>query len=96
MIQATGCATGNTMDYQQTIDDMSQEVYQRLVRAVEIGKWPDNKPLTPEQRVHAMRAIIAWGERHLPEQQRVGYIDKQKKAGEMCDTPLETPLKWSE
>lgn len=94
--QVTGFATENTMGYQQTIDDMSPEIYQRLVRAVELGKWPDNKPLTSEQRVHAMRAIIAWGERHLPAQQRVGYIDKQKKAGELCDAPLETPLKWSD
>ncbi len=91
-----GDATDNTMNYQQTIDDMSPEIYQRLVRAVEIGKWPDDKVLTSEQRVHAMRAIIAWGERHLPAQQRVGYIDKQQKAGELCDAPQETPLKWSE
>lgn len=84
------------MDYQQTIDNMSPEIYQRLVRAVEIGKWPDNRVLTPEQRAHAMRAIIAWGERHLPRQERVGYIDKQQKAGDLCDTPLETPLKWSQ
>lgn len=84
------------MDYQQTIDEMSPEIYQRLVRAVEIGKWPDSKPVTPEQRVHAMRAIIAWGERHLPEQQRVGYIDRQQKTGESCAAPTETPLTWSE
>jgi uncharacterized protein len=84
------------MDYQQAINDMSPDIYQRLVRAIEIGKWPDNKPLTPEQREHAMRAVIAWGERHLPVQQRVGYIDKQHKEGQSCDAPVETPLKWSE
>jgi hypothetical protein len=84
------------MDYQQAIETMSPEIYQRLVRAVELGKWPDGKVLTAEQRVHTMQAIIAWGERHLPEQERVGYIQKKEKAGEQCDTPLETPLKWRE
>ena len=47
------------MDYQQMIDSMSPEIYQSLKRSVELGKWPDGKPLTPEQRQHAMQAIIA-------------------------------------
>jgi uncharacterized protein YeaC (DUF1315 family) len=85
-----------SMDYQQTIETLSPEMYQRLVRAVEMGKWPDGKVVTPEQRAHAMQAIIAWGERHLPEQERVGYVQKKQKDSEPCDTPLETPLKWRE
>ena len=85
-----------TMDYQQTIENMSPEVYQRLVRAIELGRWPDGKVLTPEQRAHAMQAVIAWGELHLPAQERVGYIEKKQKDGEQCDEPLETPLQWRE
>ncbi len=84
------------MDYKQTINSMSPEIYQRLLRAVELGKWPDNKTLTPEQRVHAMQAIIAWGERHLPEQDRIGYVEKKPAASDPCETPAETPLKWQE
>lgn len=84
------------MDYQQLIDSMSPEIFQSLRRSVEVGKWPDGKPLTPEQRENAMQAIIAWGEKHLPRQQRVGFIDKGRKAGEVCDDPLEKPLKWRE
>ena len=84
------------MDYQQMIDSMSPEIYQSLKRSVELGKWPDGKPLTPEQRQHALQAIIAWGEKHLPQEQRVGYIDKGHKAGDSCDDPLETTLNWKE
>jgi uncharacterized protein len=84
------------MDYQQTIETLSPQIYQRLLRAVELGRWPDNSIVTPEQREHAMQAIIAWGERHLPEQDRVGYVEKKPAASEPCDTPLETPLKWQE
>ncbi len=82
------------MDYQQAIETMTPEIYQRLLRAVELGKWPDGKLLTDEQRTHSMQAIIAWGERHLSERERVGFIQKKEKAGEQCDTPPETPLKW--
>lgn len=84
------------MDYKQTIETLSPDIYQRLVRAVELGRWQDNSPLTPVQREHAMRAIIAWGEQHLPEQERVGYIEKKPAASEPCAAPLEKPLKWQD
>ena len=56
------------MDYQQLIDTMSPQIYQSLKRSVEVGKWPDGRALTQEQRETTMQAMIAWGEKHLPEQ----------------------------
>jgi uncharacterized protein YeaC (DUF1315 family) len=84
------------MDYQQLIDTMSPQIYQSLKRSVEVGKWPDGRALTQEQRETTMQAMIAWGEKHLPEQDRVGFIDKQHKAGDSCDDPLEMPLNWKD
>ena len=78
------------------IESLSPEIYQSLKRSLELGKWPDGKPMSPEQRRHAMQAVIAWGEKHLPEDQRVGYIDRGQRAGERCDDPLESTLKWQE
>ncbi len=83
-----------TMDYRQLIDAMTQGIYRSLRRAVEIGKWPDGRPLTPEQRSESMQALIAWGQMHLPENERIGFIDRGHKAGKMCDDPTETTLKW--
>ncbi len=82
------------MDYQQLIASMTPETYRSLRRAVELGKWSDGKVLTPEQRENAMQAVIAWGEKHLDPEQRIGYIDKGHKAGDSCDDPQETPLNW--
>lgn len=82
------------MDYQQMIASMTPQMYQNLRRAVELGKWPDGSRVTPEQRENAMQAIIAWGERHLPPAERVGFVDKGHKAGDSCDDPEETPLNW--
>ncbi len=82
------------MDYQQMIASMTPQMYQNLRRAVELGKWPDGSKVTPEQRENAMQAIIAWGERHLPPAERVGFVDKGHKAGDSCDDPEETPLNW--
>jgi uncharacterized protein YeaC (DUF1315 family) len=85
-----------TMDYQQMIDSMSPETYHSLRHSVEVGKWPDGTPLTREQRGNAMQAVIAWGEKHLAESERVGYVDKGHKAGDSCDDPQETTLTWKD
>jgi uncharacterized protein YeaC (DUF1315 family) len=82
------------VDYLQLIETMTPEIYRSLVRSVETGKWPNGNALTPEQRQESLQAVIAWGKLHLPEEQRVGYIDKGKKAGSSCDKPVETTLNW--
>ncbi|MDX1733727.1 MAG: DUF1315 family protein [Halioglobus sp.] len=80
------------MDYQQLIENMSPELYRSLLRAVETGKWPDGRVVTPEQRENALQAVIAWGEQHLQPDERVGFIDRGHKAGDACDEPA--PLKF--
>lgn len=84
------------MDYLKTIAEMSPEIYARLQRAVETGRWPDGNPLTPEQKASALQAVIAYGELHLEASQRVGFIDRGHKAGEMCDDPEVVPLKFKD
>ena len=84
------------MDYLQLIESMSPAVYRRLVRAVELGKWPDGKALNSEQRENALQAIIAWGQRHLPEEERVGYLDGRVPVEGRCAKEDESPLKWLE
>jgi len=82
------------MDYRELVDSMTPDVFQRMQRALELGKWPDGRKLTPEQREQTMQAVILWGERHLDPQERVGFIDKGVKEGDVCDDPDPTTLKW--
>lgn len=84
------------MDYLQVIESLSPDIYKRLQRAVELGKWPDGRMLTQEQRANAMQAIIAWGERHLAEGERTGFIEKKPSADDTCDPSQEAPLNWIE
>ena len=73
------------MTLEELIASITPETYDNLKRAVELGKWPDGSRLSPEQRANCMQAVIAYGERHLSEQQRVGFIDRGvKEEGEMC------------
>ena len=80
--------------YQDVIAGMGRDVYDRMVTALETGRWPDGRAVSPEQRAHAMQAVIAWGRQHLPEDQRVGFIDRGHKTGDLCDDPQ--PLIFTE
>lgn len=85
------------MDYQTLIDTLSPDIVARLRQGIETGRWPDGQPLTPEQREHSLQAVIAWEQQHLPEDQRVGFIDKGKKAKASASRGGGTQqLRWAE
>lgn len=75
------------MNIEQVLAALTPEIVERFKTAVEIGKWPNGQLLTAEQREICMQAVLAWEFKHLPEDQRTGYIDRGKKEeGEECDS----------
>ena len=89
------------MNFEKLISSMTPDIHASLKRAIELGKWPDGKALTQEQKELCMEAVINYEQKFLPEEERVGYIDRGSKAdGEMCDDDkpakpdAEEPLKW--
>jgi len=72
---------------QDIIAMMNPEVHMNLKTAVELGKWADGRKLSAEQIEYCMQAIIAYEEAHLPEEQRVGYIDRTGLKKTACDDP---------
>ena len=80
--------------YRESVQQMDRQVYEQLLESLSTGRWPDGRTLTETQRQHAMRAVITWGEIHLSPEERVGFIDKGAKAGDVCDDP--EPLTWSD
>lgn len=76
------------MDFQQMIENLTPAMVAQIRRAVELGRWPDGRRLTDEQRGLCLQAVIAWDARHLEADERVGYIDRgSKAAGASCDSP---------
>lgn len=69
------------MTYEELIQAMTPEMHQSLKRAIELGKWPDGRRLTDEQRDICMRAVIAYDYEKKPAEERVGFIDRSKKDG---------------
>ncbi|MFC0710341.1 YeaC family protein [Azorhizophilus paspali] len=64
--------------FKEMIENITPEIYRSLKLAVEIGKWPDGRKLTQEQKELSLQAMIAWEIRNLPEEERTGYMGEQK------------------
>ena len=62
--------------YRQSVRQMDRKTYDRLVEALAIGRWPDGRGLSDDQRQSAMQAVITWGELHLAPEDRVAFINK--------------------
>jgi uncharacterized protein YeaC (DUF1315 family) len=48
------------MDSTALLTSMSEGVYQKLLQAVETGKWLDGSPLTEQQRDTSMQAVMIY------------------------------------
>lgn len=64
------------MDFKQLIKTMAPATVANLRHAVELGKWPDGRKLTVEQRASSLQAVIAWENLHLPDSKRTGYLNQ--------------------
>lgn len=85
------------MNYRDLLNSITPEIYDNLKRAVELGKWPDGRVVTPEQRQHCMEAVIAYEHKHLPPEQHTGYIPPKPHThcgGEGEVAEAEQTLKW--
>jgi len=80
--------THETDQFARLLAAIDQPLYERLRTAVELGKWPDGRPLTGQQRELSLQAVIMWENLYLAEHERTGFIDRGSKAeGELCDDP---------
>ncbi|KAB8313770.1 DUF1315 family protein [Erwinia endophytica] len=73
------------MELDHMIAAMTPEIYQRLVTAVETGKWADGVALTAEQKENSLQLVMLWQARHneQPQHMSVGkggeLVMKSKK-----------------
>ncbi|WP_117234480.1 YeaC family protein [Vibrio maerlii] len=59
------------MDIDQLLAAMTPEVYERLLNAVETGKWPEGTALSQEQRDSCMQAVMLYQSKHNEEAQHM-------------------------
>lgn len=68
------------MKFEDVAKQLDPEIYERFKTALELGKWPDGRVLTKEQKEICLQSVMVYEAEHdVPETERVGYIDKTKK-----------------
>lgn len=80
------------MDFETLLHKITPETHGKLRQAIEIGRWADGTPLTDEQREVCLQAMIAWEVRNLPEEERSGYMERNRDGGgcgSACSAPVE-------
>ena len=80
------------MKYDDLVRQVTPELYATFKRSLELGRWPDGREMTAEQRAHCLQAVIAYDQLHTPESERGGYIDRGPKDARQ---PGEQTLRWA-
>ena len=82
------------MEYNQLIAQLTPEVYQRLKAAIEIGKWPDGRVLTADQKASCMEAVLRYQTMKLDATKHSGYMsDKCASTSVVPETTAEQVIK---
>ena len=88
------------MNIPSLLANLTPDIYQKLKRAVELGKWPDSNSLSSEQRQLCMQAMIAYEHQHLPPEEHTGYIPPEPHTycgdedHEHDHAQSDKPIKW--
>ncbi|GAK84981.1 uncharacterized protein YeaC [Vibrio ponticus] len=59
------------MDVEQLVNAITPEAYQRLLYAVETGRWPEGTELSQQQRDSCMQAVMLYQSKHNAEAQHM-------------------------
>ena len=68
----------NTVD--ELVESLTPDMVNDLKRAIEIGKFPDNRAVSEEQRELMIEATILYDALKLPEEERTGFIHRKRQA----------------
>jgi uncharacterized protein YeaC (DUF1315 family) len=59
------------MDPTALLQNMSPQVYEKMLQAVETGKWLDGSPLTQQQKDTSMQAVMMYQAKVLKSEQHM-------------------------
>ncbi|MCK8045443.1 DUF1315 family protein [Shewanella sp. 1CM18E] len=79
-------------DINKVIDEMPDEVYQRLLSGVELGKWEDGTVLTPEQRASTQQVVMLYQARRLQQTDHF-TINSEGMVNELSKSELKKQFK---
>ncbi|MFC0338998.1 hypothetical protein SAMN05421848_0522 [Kushneria avicenniae] len=82
-------------NFERMIEQLTPQMYEGLKRGVELGKWPDGRALTSEQRELCLEAILRFEAAHnVPPEQRTGHIDRHGCGSDEHGEARGDSIKW--
>lgn len=83
------------IDFERMISQMTPEMYEGLKRGIELGKWPDGRRLSPEQRELCLEAVLRFETAHqVPPEQRIGHIDRHGCGSDRHGEAAGDSIRW--
>ncbi len=81
---------------EEMVNAITPEAYERLLYAVETGRWPEGAELNEAQRAHCQQAVMLYQSKHNSDAQHM-TIDKEgeiafKSKSELKRQFVETPI----
>ena len=69
------------MNFDELAKNMTPDVYSRLRESIELGRWPNEVPLTKEQKALCLEAIIKFEiSNDMPVHRRTGFLGQDCKS----------------
>ncbi|MEH6628659.1 MAG: DUF1315 family protein [Motiliproteus sp.] len=65
------------MTFEELLKSMTPEMHTAMKKAVELGKWPDGRRLSKEEKGTVLQAVIAYDHENITSTDRVGYIGER-------------------
>ncbi len=62
------------MNIDDLLNRITPELYQTLRQSLELGKWPNGRCLTSQQKETVLQAMIVYEHQSLPETEHTGYM----------------------
>ena len=70
----------------ELVESLTPDMVDDLKRAIELGKFPDGRVVSDEQKTLMIEATIRYDALNLPETERSGFIHRKKTASGILDT----------
>ncbi len=75
------------MTFDEIIQKIDPVIYRNLRTGIELGKWPDGRVLTRDQKEVCMEAVIYYENKtNIAEADRIGYINTAKVEKTPCSS----------
>ena len=69
----------------ELVESLTPSMVGDLKQAIELGKFPDGKVVSNEQKELMIEATILYDALKLPEEDRTGFIHRKKQASGLMD-----------